>query len=89
MRKLLTVPTLLCMPLLLAACSTLPPTQLASKTLSAMPRVQNSSKAPCGLQRQIAAQNTYLGSIAGTLPAGVVWTAPCDLAQPSKSAPVS
>ena len=51
---------LLCTTLLLAACSTLPPTQLASKTLSGLPRVQNSPKAPCWQQEQIAAQNSYI-----------------------------
>lgn len=69
----------LCLAPMLAACSTLAPTVLASKTLEAIPRVHNSAKAPCPLQRQIAAQNTYLASVSGSLPTGTVYAAPCDL----------
>ena len=42
-----------------------------------MPRVENSAKAPCWQQRQIAAQNSYVE----TVKAGkeTVYAAPCDL----------
>lgn len=40
-----------------------------------MPRVQNSMKAPCWLQMQIAAQNSYVDSI--RLKGERVYKAPC------------
>lgn len=42
-----------------------------------MPKVQNSTKAPCWQQQQIAAQNSYLASI--RVGKETVYKAPCDL----------
>ena len=53
-----------------------------------MPRVHNNPHAPCLTQREIAALNTYLGVIEGTIAAGTVYAAPCDLIVSPKSTPV-
>lgn len=42
-----------------------------------MPKVDNSTKSPCWQQRQIAAQGSYLQSIAQKKE--VVFKAPCDV----------
>lgn len=47
-----------------------------------MPRVQNSTEAPCWLQRQIAAQNSYVDTIKAQ--AEAVYKAPCDVDPPKK-----
>ena len=64
--------------LLLQACSgsaiLLPAT---TKVLDEMPRVQNSPKAPCWQQQQIAAQNAYVDTIKSK--SDVVYKAPCDI----------
>ena len=51
--------------LLLAGCGQQTATQLpaTTKVLDELPRVQNSTKAPCWLQEQIAAQNSYVDTI--------------------------
>jgi hypothetical protein len=66
----------LLMTLLLAGCAD-SATQLpaTTKILDEMPRVQNSTKAPCWLQMQISAQNSYVDSI--RFKAVRVYTAPC------------
>lgn len=53
-----------------------------TKVLDKMPRVQNSTKAPCWLQRQIAAQNSYVDTIKAQ--AEAVYKAPCDVDPPKK-----
>lgn len=67
--------------LLLAGCADsailLPAT---SKLLDEMPRVENSSKAPCWQQKQVAAQNSYLASIKEKKE--VVYVAPCVVDKP-------
>lgn len=64
--------------LLLPACAEngtlLPGT---TKLLDDLPRVNNSTAAPCRLQREIAAQNSYLASIEKK--SEVVYKAPCDV----------
>jgi len=47
-----------------------------TKVLDDLPKVQNSTKAPCWLQRQIAAQNSYVTTIRDKQE--VVFKAPCD-----------
>ena len=93
MPTLLRLLVLVCMPCMLGACSILPPasTHLASKTLDDLPRVHNTPLAPCRVQREIAAQTTYLASVARQLPADTVYAAPCDMLPNSKAAtpPVS
>ena len=46
-----------------------------TKLLDDLPKVQNSSKAPCWQQKQIAAQNSYLATIKAKKT--VVYHAPC------------
>ena len=60
-RKLL--PSLLLLPL--AACSkdSLPQAIDQTKLLKDLPRVENSLKAPCWMQRQVSAQQTYIATI--------------------------
>ena len=53
--------------------STPPPATI--ELLREMPRVQNSPRAPCWLQEQIAAQNSYVDAI--TKGRRVVYVAPC------------
>lgn len=72
--------------LLLAACSGKEIPALAnSKVLDSLPRVQNSTKSPCWQQEQIAAQNSYVDSIAKGQE--VVYAAPCKVDKPAKEAP--
>lgn len=47
------------------------------KLLDDMPKVQNSSKAPCWQQQQIAKQNSYLATV--DQGKDVVYKAPCDV----------
>lgn len=72
--------------LLLGACSTLTPSSLASKTLADVPRVHNSAGLPCGTQREIAGQNTYLDVATGAAKDGTAYKAPCDM---GKKAPAT
>ncbi len=55
-----------------------------TKLLDDLPRVQNSSKAPCWQQKQIAAQNSYLASIKAKKT--VVYKAPCVVDPPTPEA---
>lgn len=48
--------------------------------LDDLPRVQNSTKAPCWLQEQIAAQNSYVDTIKEKKE--TVYRAPCKVDQP-------
>lgn len=68
--------SVLLIALLLPACAD-SATQLPGtiKLLDDLPRVQNSTKAPCWLQQQIAAQNSYVDSI--RLKGERVYRAPC------------
>lgn len=45
------------------------------KLLEEMPRVANSTKAPCRLQKEIAAQNSYIATIKEKRE--IVYVAPC------------
>lgn len=59
-----------------------------TKLLDDLPRVNNSPKAPCWQQKQIAAQNSYLATIKAKKT--VVFKAPCVVDQPaSEKAPSS
>jgi len=49
--------------------------------LDDLPRVSNSTAAPCRLQKEIAAQNSYLASIAEKRE--VVYSAPCVVDKPA------
>lgn len=53
--------------------------------LDKLPRVDNSTKAPCWQQKQIAAQNSYLASIKAKRQ--VVYQAPCVIDAPEKKEP--
>lgn len=55
-----------------------------TKILGELPRVQNSSKAPCWQQIQIAKQNAYIDSIKSQQE--LIYTAPCQLDQKIASA---
>lgn len=68
--------------LLLAACTPTGAIQLpaTTKVLDDLPRVQNSTKSPCWQQEQIAAQNSYVDSIAKGKE--VVYAAPCKVDKP-------
>jgi len=48
-----------------------------TKLLDELPRVSNSAKAPCRMQREVAAQNSYLATIKNER--DVVYKAPCDV----------
>lgn len=64
--------------LLLPACAgTETPLPVTTKVLDDLPRVQNSTKAPCWLQQQIAAQNSYVDTIRDG--SERVYKAPCDV----------
>ena len=71
--------------LFLAGCGQQTSTQLpaTTKVLDELPRVQNSTKAPCWLQEQIAAQNSYVDTIREKQEK--VYRAPCK-AEPGKVA---
>ena len=73
----------LVLPLLLAGCSaaqTATPLPGTTKILDNLPRVENSTKAPCRMQVQVAAQNSYLASV--KLGKEVVYRAPCQIDKP-------
>ena len=58
-----------------------------TKLLDNLPRVQNSIKAPCWQQQQIAAQNSYLASVQAKK--AVVYKAPCQIDVKPESKPTS
>jgi hypothetical protein len=74
--------------LALAGCAGDPSTQLpgTTKILDELPRVQNSPKAPCWLQEQVAAQNSYVDSIKASKE--IAYVAPCK-AVPTQTQPRS
>lgn len=69
----------------LAACTPTGAIQLpaTSAILDDMPRVQNSTSAPCWQQEQIAAQNSYVDTIKGGKE--VVYSAPCKTDKPKEA----
>lgn len=77
------LPASLC--LLLGGCSEsatlLPGT---TKLIDEMPRVANSTKAPCRLQKEIAAQNSYIATIKEKKE--IVYVAPCVVDKPATNA---
>lgn len=68
----------LLLSLCLTACAD-KETQLpaTTKILDDLPRVANSTKAPCRMQKEVAAQNSYLDSIKRG--GEVVYKAPCEV----------
>lgn len=68
----------LLLALLLQACAA-PETPLPATTriLDGMPRVANSTRAPCWQQQQIAAQNSYIDTVLTKREA--VYKAPCEI----------
>lgn len=74
LRKASALPLLLLLP----ACAELgTPLPATTKLLDELPRVANSTAAPCRLQREIAAQNSYLDTI--KTGKDTVYKAPCDI----------
>jgi hypothetical protein len=64
--------------LLLPACAgSETPLPATTKILDDLPRVQNSTKAPCWLQQQIAKQNSYVDTIRDK--AERVYKPPCEI----------
>ena len=64
--------------LVLPACAdNATPLPGTTKLLDELPRVANSTAAPCRLQREIAAQNSYLDTI--KTGKDTVYKAPCDI----------
>lgn len=64
-------------------------TQVPATTeiLKELPRVSNSRAAPCRLQREVAAQNSYLATVeAGKV---IVYQAPCDVDPKPKAPPAA
>lgn len=55
-----------------------------TKLLDELPRVANSTAAPCRLQREIAAQNSYIETI--KTGKDTVYKAPCDVDKPQRVA---
>jgi len=49
-----------------------------------MPRVANSTKAPCRVQKEIAAQNSYIATIKEKKE--IVYVAPCVVDKPAPNA---
>jgi len=73
--RLILVPALLT-NLALGACAlNETPLPASSKILDEMPRVDNSTKAPCWMQKAVAAQNSYVDSIKQKRE--IVYSAPC------------
>lgn len=70
----------LLLPLAGCAGQTATPLPATTKVLDELPRVQNSTKAPCWQQEQIAAQNSYVDSIKAKKE--VVYQAPCKVDNP-------
>ncbi len=56
-----------------------------TRLLDELPKVNNSTKAPCRVQKEIAAQWSYIDSIKGQKE--VVYAAPCEIDKPKGSAP--
>lgn len=56
------------------------PLPATTRILDDLPRVANSTKAPCRLQKEVAAQNSYLDSIKGQRE--IVYKAPCEVDKP-------
>jgi hypothetical protein len=50
-----------------------------TKLLDELPRVSNSTLAPCRLQKEVAAQNSYVDTIKTKAPAPIVYKAPCEI----------
>lgn len=67
---------------LLAGCAgqTETPLPATTKVLDELPRVQNSTKAPCWMQEQVAAQNSYIDTIKAKRE--TVYQAPCKVDKP-------
>ncbi len=64
--------------LLLPACAAHEtPLPATTKILDGMPRVHNSTKAPCRLQIEIAAQNSYVDTV--LTKRETVYKAPCEI----------
>lgn len=62
----------------LAGCAgSATPLPATTKLLDDLPRVANSASAPCRMQKEVAAQNSYLATIKGGQE--VVYKAPCDV----------
>lgn len=64
------------------------PTPETISLLEAVPRVDNSPRAPCWQQRQIAAQNAFLDAalkargLTSLVPKPLTYKAPCDIDAP-------
>lgn len=56
-----------------------------TRLLDELPKVHNSPKAPCRVQKEIAAQWSYIDSIKGQKE--VVYAAPCETDKPAQGAP--
>ena len=68
---------LLLVPLLQACAGPETPLPATTKILDGMPRVHNSTKAPCRLQIEIAAQNSYVDTV--MTKREIVYKAPCEV----------
>ena len=75
------LPLLLLLPACAGQETLLPAT---TKVLDELPRVANSTAAPCRLQREIAAQNSYIETI--KTGKDTVYKAPCDVDNPQRVA---
>ncbi len=70
----------LLLPLAGCAGQTETPLPATTKVLDELPRVQNSTKAPCWMQEQVAAQNSYIDTIKAKKE--TVYQAPCKVDKP-------
>jgi len=68
------------LPALAGCAGTATPPPGTSKQLDDLPRVQNSTKAPCWMQEQVAAQNSYVDTIKAKKE--VVYQPPCKVDKP-------
>lgn len=68
---------LLIAPLVQACAGTSTQLPGTTKLLDDLPKVNNSRAAPCRMQREVAAQNSYLATISQKRE--VVYKAPCDV----------
>jgi hypothetical protein len=76
---------LLLLSLSLAGCGgNATPLPGTTKILDGLPRVQNSPKAPCWQQEQIAAQNSFVETVKNGKE--IVYVAPCKI-DPKQAAP--
>lgn len=66
--------------LALAGCATLTPAR-TDVSLEAFKAITNSAKAPCPVQREIAAHNTVYDTLKGGK--AVTYKAPCDVDKPA------